>query len=206
MIRTRGSHIFRTPPCVIGGVPDCLMGLNLTFFWMSFVFVFFGTSKMSLKLVLGRCSYIGSIGFHRHVCWGESLWHAPSIVRTTNPSPFVYCHNRSQEYTQIVYHIWLVVWNINFIFPYFPINIGFLIIPIDELIFFRGVQTTNQILFQHVSTLWSTMRIRCYWKIATRVGGRVFFLNPLKPLSSKKEGLGFTSWIMNSEIECRLAS
>ena len=31
--------------------------------------------------------------------------------------------------------IWLVVWNINFIFPY----IGFLIIPIDELIFFRGV-------------------------------------------------------------------
>ena len=30
---------------------------------------------------------------------------------------------------------------------YFPINIGFLIIPIDELIFFRGVQTTNQFLF-----------------------------------------------------------
>ena len=29
---------------------------------------------------------------------------------------------------------------------YFPINIGFLIIPIDELIFFRGVApTTNQI-------------------------------------------------------------
>ena len=33
------------------------------------------------------------------------------------------------------YDSWLVVWNINFIFPY----IGFLIIPIDELIFFRGV-------------------------------------------------------------------
>ena len=32
-------------------------------------------------------------------------------------------------------NIWLVVWNINFIFPY----IGLLIIPIDELIFFRGV-------------------------------------------------------------------
>ena len=30
---------------------------------------------------------------------------------------------------------WLVVWNINFIFPY----IGNLIIPIDELIFFGGV-------------------------------------------------------------------
>ena len=33
------------------------------------------------------------------------------------------------------YTIWLVVWNINFIFPY----IGLLIIPTDELIFFRGV-------------------------------------------------------------------
>ena len=30
--------------------------------------------------------------------------------------------------------LWLVVWKINSIFPY----IGFLIIPIDELIFFRG--------------------------------------------------------------------
>ena len=33
------------------------------------------------------------------------------------------------------HHNWLVVWNINFIFPY----IGNLIIPIDEVIFFRGV-------------------------------------------------------------------
>ena len=36
---------------------------------------------------------------------------------------------------------WLVVWNMTFIFPY----IGNVIIPIDELIFFRGAQTTNQI-------------------------------------------------------------
>ena len=36
---------------------------------------------------------------------------------------------------------WIVVWNINFIFPYI-VN---LIIPIDELIFFRGGKpTTNQ--------------------------------------------------------------
>ena len=32
-------------------------------------------------------------------------------------------------------HFWLVVWNMNFIFPY----IGHVIIPTDELIFFRGV-------------------------------------------------------------------
>ena len=36
---------------------------------------------------------------------------------------------------------WLVVWNMNFIFPY----IGNVIIPTDEVIFFqRGRSTTNQ--------------------------------------------------------------
>ena len=35
---------------------------------------------------------------------------------------------------------WLVVWNIF----YFPIWFGNVIIPTDEIIFFRGVQTTNQ--------------------------------------------------------------
>jgi hypothetical protein len=35
--------------------------------------------------------------------------------------------------------IWLVVWNIGIIFPY----IGNVIIPIDQLIFFRGVETTS---------------------------------------------------------------
>ena len=42
------------------------------------------------------------------------------------------------------YHIiWLVVWNMNFIFfPY----IGNVIIPTDKLIFFRGVETTNQMM------------------------------------------------------------
>ena len=38
------------------------------------------------------------------------------------------------------YKDWMVVWNMNFIFPY----IGFLIIPIDELIFFRGVAKNHQ--------------------------------------------------------------
>ena len=38
--------------------------------------------------------------------------------------------------------IWLVVWNMTFIFPY----IENVIIPIDELIFFRGSETTNQFL------------------------------------------------------------
>jgi hypothetical protein len=37
-------------------------------------------------------------------------------------------------------HNWLVVWNMNFICPY----MGNIVIPTDELIFFTGVQTTNQ--------------------------------------------------------------
>ena len=39
-----------------------------------------------------------------------------------------------------MYIYWLVVWNMNFILPY----IGNVIIPTDELIFFRGVETTGQ--------------------------------------------------------------
>ena len=52
--------------------------------------------------------------------------------------------------------IWLVVWNINFIFP----SIGLLIIPIDVHIFKRGGPTTNQYMFVKIGgcasslTLW----------------------------------------------------
>jgi hypothetical protein len=39
-----------------------------------------------------------------------------------------------------VIFVWLVFWNMNLVFPY----IGNVIIPTDEIIFFRGVETTNQ--------------------------------------------------------------
>ena len=44
---------------------------------------------------------------------------------------------------QMVYqeHIWLVVWNMAFM----TVHILGMIIPTDALIFFRGVETTNQI-------------------------------------------------------------
>ena len=51
------------------------------------------------------------------------LGDAFHLDKPTNP-----CHI-------ISYHFWLVVWNMNFIFPY----IGNVIIPTDEFIFFRGV-------------------------------------------------------------------
>jgi hypothetical protein len=44
------------------------------------------------------------------------------------------------------YDSWLVVWNLNFMTFHILIYIGNgVIIPTDELIFFRGVETTNQL-------------------------------------------------------------
>ena len=48
-----------------------------------------------------------------------------------------------QVYYDYTIHDWLVVWNINFIFPY----LGLLIIPIDFHIFQRGGPTTNQMIY-----------------------------------------------------------
>ena len=54
------------------------------------------------------------------------------------------------------YLIWLVVWNINFIFPY----IGFLIIPIDVHIFQRGGPgpPTSQTRFNQRGFFWKILQ------------------------------------------------
>ena len=63
-----------------------------------------------------------------------------------------------------VEHNWLVVWNINFIFPY----IGNVIIPTDFHIFQRGGSTTNQIMWFNgywmiLGHYWDTINIfRCW--------------------------------------------
>ena len=44
-------------------------------------------------------------------------------------------------------HIWLVVWNMNYIFFHI---LGGIVTPTDELIFFRGVETTNQHMLTHI--------------------------------------------------------
>ena len=41
----------------------------------------------------------------------------------------------------MIYIIWLVVWNMAFM----TFHILGIVIPTDELIFFRGVETTNQL-------------------------------------------------------------
>ena len=50
---------------------------------------------------------------------------------------------------------WLVVWNMNFIFPY----IGNFIIPTDQLIFFRGGEITNQSINLFSSTVFTSIYI-----------------------------------------------
>ena len=55
-------------------------------------------------------------------CWYESLNHWLILVN-------------NNHWYKLLNHYWLVVWKMNFIFPY----IGNVIIPTDELIFFRGV-------------------------------------------------------------------
>ena len=60
-------------------------------------------------------------------------------------------HRGSHGYPS--HHPWLVVWNINFIFPYIGNNHP------NWLIFFRGVQTTNQI---HLSGIFDD-KPTSYW-------------------------------------------
>ena len=62
-----------------------------------------------------------------------------------------FCHRMPQVlpisralYKSWAKHHWLVVWLPFFNIFYFPINIGNVIIPIDELIFFRGVALAHQ--------------------------------------------------------------
>jgi hypothetical protein len=45
---------------------------------------------------------------------------------------------------------WLVVWNMNFM----AVHILGIIFPTDELIFFRGVETTNQLMSNKKAGCW----------------------------------------------------
>ena len=68
-------------------------------------------------------------------------------------------------------YTWLVVWNMNFIF-----HILGRIIPTDEVIFFRGVETTNQYTLFIDSTLFDslTYQIRLVGKIHLPMGSQPF--------------------------------
>ena len=66
--------------------------------------------------------------------------------------------------------IWLVVWNMTFIFPY----IGLFIIPIDELIFFRevGIPPTRSNM-DHMGMGWSWISVvvgNWWWSVFLAIG------------------------------------
>ena len=73
-----------------------------------------------------------------------SLKHSDTPTFDDHQCPFFtwppFSGQRCVSRCTLKYHIWLVVWNMF----YFPINIGNFIIPIDELIFFRGVALAHQ--------------------------------------------------------------
>ena len=64
-------------------------------------------------------------------------------------------------------NFWLVVWLPLFIFP----SIKGIVIPTDELIFFRGVESTNQIWVYH--SLWES------WPESPPYSSMIFFLGDL---------------------------
>ena len=79
------------------------------------------------KLFLRFCENISDESWYHHVFLeNHVIVDAICIPFSLHPDPP----------NKLAVFVWLVVW---LPFFYFPINIGFLIIPIDELIFFRGV-------------------------------------------------------------------
>ena len=88
----------------------------------------------------------GSYKGHCPCCW---------LIHRSCEIELVFFHGKLLNDVERTSIFWLVVWLPFFIFPY----IGNFIIPIDELIFFRGVQTTNQ-NFNSYSTWKGSERIR----------------------------------------------
>ena len=72
--------------------------------------------------------------------WTGNPWKALYLMVKTMVSGYDFPLNQSIDWN--IFYIWLVVWNMIF-FPY----IGNLIIPTDELIFFRGVGLNHQPVF-----------------------------------------------------------
>ena len=68
--------------------------------------------------------------------------HSCSPVRCREPLNMDEVATLPRWNDQCKYHFWLVVWLPSIC--YFPINIGKFIIPIDEIIFFRGVARNHQ--------------------------------------------------------------
>ena len=123
MTITRGIHILGNPPYTRWrsldqrwqGVVTCSEGI-----WTSFLLGAHGVPNMFRK----KTSQMGQVRSH------VALWKmVPGHCRPWRST---------NHYFKWWYRNWLVVWNINFIFPYIGNNHP------NWLICFRGVETTNQ--------------------------------------------------------------
>ena len=71
------------------------------------------------------------------------------FIQKTSLGTIAFSHKPMQYCWYYPSHCWLVVWNMNFMFPY----IGNLVIPTDFHIFQRGRYTTNQVSIVHLIVL-----------------------------------------------------
>ena len=94
---------------------------------------------------------------------------------------------------------WLVVWNMAFISPY----IGNFIIPTDELIFFRGVETTNQIgsCFAILGELEERSRMLQPW--ANLIGNAGFPLCSV-PIETSWPANDLLIWVSDTRIRIKV--
>ena len=103
--------------------------------------------KLTLSAWFGGCLQIDVLldHFYPARCIRLLVW-----VPTLNGSKLMFSMEKHRTL------IWLVVWNMNFIFPYIGNNHP------NWLVFFRGVQTTNQPLSQSRSVVrygWSMLKL-----------------------------------------------
>ena len=108
--------------------------------------VFFGTICLRLFLLVGQlapffASLMNRIGLLRRICvspWLLWLWHSDSFLIVGGLSMSA----------MTLSGWWFGTW-----FLFFH-SVGNVIIPTDELIFFRGVQTTNQVMIVFIWLSW----------------------------------------------------
>jgi hypothetical protein len=91
------------------------------------------------------------LGVNRNTFGSGKSYKNPQLGGAVAQLCVVIFHHRYRLYIEVpisqVVTSWLVVWSMSFIFPYNYIYIGNVIIPADELTFFRGVAQppTNQL-------------------------------------------------------------
>ena len=122
-------------------------------------------SRITIKIQVHWQIFICG-GFHRFEDTLDRIWWI-MISKYTGKSSFlmeITILNGKTHYKPLYNH-WLVLWNHGFLWLSILIGNG-IIIPPDELIFFRGVETTNQIsIVGYISCSLATFFAQLWWSL-----------------------------------------